>query len=759
MPSISLSLAAVLLLFSLNAASSEHEVNETPLGCKNAQNRPCIGLVLGGGGARGSAHIGVLKAIDELNIPIDLVVGTSIGSFVGGLYATNHSAAEIEHMFLSTNWDRGYQDQQPRNLIPNRRKERNDEFPIQFGIGLDLDGFKLPKGIIQGQGMKSIIDRLLGVYPELNSFDDLAIPYRAIAADAETGEQVVLDKGDLATAMQASMSLPGILRPISINGRLLVDGGIANNLPVSVARQMGAEIIIAVDIGTPSLEKEQLVSTLDIVNQMTNFLTQSNQKIARESLTAKDIHIQPNLDEVSIVGFNQMAEGIDSGYRAAKFSFKKLGALEKDSTQASTPAASLFKSSDVRQEFTRQEIENQIIDRIELVNNSRLGDDYILHRMQLEAGKPYSHEEVERGIQRLYGQGTIARATTSAREEDEKTILVVHVEEKEWGPGYLDFKLTFEDDFKSFSLFGIGASWLYTNLNPYGATWTNEIEFGSFKRLSSELYWPIGVSGVFWYGEAETSREVIAFQQNNGSYGDTIITLANAGGGAGIELSDQLDLKLGLHAESGRIKLPAILQPVFNTDRINFERQGIETKLQYDSLDDVNFSTEGWRIDASLVHTEDKLIGLKEDIQLLELTASFAWSYERHSIKPLIRKQSTYSSTIEPLLGTYELGGFLNLSGNERDFVSGPHVLFSRVVYAYELSKNQIGAITLPLYLGASYERGNAWRREGQASWSDMISSGSVFLGWDSPVGPAFLAYGVSDTGKDSLYISLGVGY
>jgi NTE family protein len=144
---------------------------------------------------------------------------------------------------------------------------------------------------------------------------------------------------------------------------------------------------------------------------------------------------------------------------------------------------------------------------------------------------------------------------------------------------------------------------------------------------------------------------------------------------------------------------------------------------------------------------------------MLELEASFAWAYGNHTIKPLIRKQSTYSDDIAPLLGTYDLGGFLNLSGNERSFISGPHSVFSRVVYAYELSQNKVGAINLPLYLGASYERGNTWRREGQVSWSDMISSGSVFLGWDSPLGPAFLGYGLSDTGKDSLYVSLGVGY
>jgi NTE family protein len=761
MPFITYSVLCILLAFSMATASAEpasqknssSEVKEKSSACKHAINRPCIGLVLGGGGARGSAHVGVLKAIEELNIPIDIAVGTSVGSFVAGLYATNHRAAEIEQVFLTTDWETGYQDDQPRSLIPNRLKERNDLFPIQLRIGLDFDGFKLPQGIIQGQGMKAIIDDSLGIYPEVESFDDLAIPYRAVASDAATGEEVVIAKGDLATAMQASMSLPGILRPVSIDGRLLVDGGIANNLPVSVARSMGAELIIAVDIGTPSLEKDQLVSTLDIVNQMTNFLTQSNQQVARDSLTPQDIHITPNLDLVGTVSFDQMPEGIDSGYRAAKFSFKKLFA---NNPAIQTDGSS---SAQAKREFTLEESENKIIDRIELVNDSRLGDDYILHRMQINAGEPYSHDKIAKGIQRLYGQGTIARASTSTREENDETILVVTVEEKEWGPGYLDFKLKFEDDFKSFSLFGIGASWQYTNLNPYGATWTNEVEFGTFKRLSSDLYWPINTSGIFWYGEAENSREVSAYQQNNGSYGDTIITLLSAGGGAGVEWSDQLTARVGVEAETGNVKLPAILQAVFNRDRISVDRQAMIARARYDSLDDAYFSTDGWRLDASFSSSNDRLLGREEAIQMLELEASFAWAYGNHTIKPLIRKQSTYSDVIEPLLGTYDLGGFLNLSGNERSFITGPHLVFSRVVYAYELSQNKVGAINLPLYLGASYERGNTWRSEGQVSWSDMISSGSVFLGWDSPLGPAFFGYGLSDTGKDSLYVSVGGGY
>ncbi len=216
---------------------SRLQAAESP--CAKVLDRPCVALVLGGGGARGGAHVGVLKELERRRIPVDLIVGTSIGAYVGGLYALGHSPAEIEQIMQQTAWGQGFRDRVERDEMPMRRKKQRDDFPINFDLGVDSRGLKLPKGVLHGQAMAALIQHAYGVVPELSSFDQLAIPFRAIATDLANRDTVVLADGSLLLAVQASMSIPGVVRPMEINNRWLVDGGVANNLPISVAKALG----------------------------------------------------------------------------------------------------------------------------------------------------------------------------------------------------------------------------------------------------------------------------------------------------------------------------------------------------------------------------------------------------------------------------------------------------------------------------------------------------------------------------------------
>lgn len=713
--------------------------------CRQLQTRPCIGLVLGGGGARGSAHVGVLKAISELGIPIDLIVGTSVGAFVGGLYATGHSADHIEMLFNAADWDKGYRDALDRGRIPNRHKRQQDAFPIQLDLGFNGKDIKLPKGWIQGQGMKNLIDSMLGPYPELSSFDQLPIAFRAVAADAESGEQVILDSGDLATALQISMSLPGILRPIERDGRLLVDGGIANNLPVNIAKAMGADIVIAVDIGSPPQTRNNLSSSFAILKQLTNFLTQDNQDYQRSLITRNDVLLRPELDDIGILDFAKMPQGIELGYRAAT---AQLGSLLQ---QHHIPAEQAWDQS-----FNYQHIQ---LDNIVLHNHTRLSEEYILQRMNLVTGQAYSQQQIQQAVDRMYGQGSIARVTTSINRQIDGTSLHIKVEEKEWGPGYLDFKLSFEDNFRSFSLFEVGASYLYSNLSPYGAEWFTAVEFGTEKRLHSELYWPLKSSGFFLAPSATIEREVDAVTEDGKSLGDSIVTTYSADQAVGYEVNDRFDLRLGLDYEQGEIELPPLLAEVLMKDEPNFKKSALYIEGNYDSLDNPNFPRQGWQASFRGQRAHNEFLELTEYLNQFELEMTAAVSVGRHSLKPLLRIQSTFSKSSPVLLGNYALGGFLNLSGNERNYVTGPHLRFANLVYRYQLAKNNFGAINLPLYLGTSIEAGNVWTKASDASFGDILTSQSVFIGWDSPLGAAYLAYGNSETGNESLYVSLGVDY
>ncbi len=212
-----------------------------------APHRPKIALVLSGGGAKGAAHLGVLKVLEEMHIPVDMVLGTSMGSYVAGMYALGYSADEVTNKTLQMDWNKGYKDKVTRQDLSLRKKMQADQFQLQTDIGVSDGEVKLPEGMYQGQGMAALLREATSNLPAQRSFNELPLPYRAIATDMETVQPVVLDHGNLALVMQASMSIPGALKPVEIDQKLLADGGIVNNLPIDIAIKMGADVIIAVE--------------------------------------------------------------------------------------------------------------------------------------------------------------------------------------------------------------------------------------------------------------------------------------------------------------------------------------------------------------------------------------------------------------------------------------------------------------------------------------------------------------------------------
>ncbi len=736
---------ALLFLTLLLATSVTGQAEERdPAVCPPSLQRPCIALVLGGGGARGGAHIGVLRYLEEQRIPIDLIVGTSVGSFVGGLYASGKSADEIEEMFRSADWNLGYQDDVPRSQIPIRRQRQKDNFPIQLDLGVGLDGVSLPQGFLQGQGMRELVDSLLGAFPRLESFNDLAIPFRAVSADIESGNEVVLASGDLAQAMQASMSIPGLVRPTEIDGRLLVDGGIANNLPISVAKELGADTVIAVDIGSPSIGRDDLGSGVAIIHQLASFLTHKNVNYQKSLLSDNDVLVHPSLENVTLLSFDKVLDGIPPGYEAAQAQLAGRQFPRSNQTLA--------------QHVGERALKEFHIENIVLNNQSGLADDYVLHRLGFEVGQNYTVQDLLVGTERLYGQGTIARIDTALSETPGGEALHIDVREKEWGPGFMDFKLAFEDNFDTVSRYQVGASYRLTNLSPYGAEWFSAGEFGTNKSLLTELYWPLKTSGFYAEVSASTDREV--FQYIDDDYfpqGELVTKEFASYGGLGWDAIDQLDIFLAARHTDGQLKFPNAITEEIGVARVDYRQDGVYLRLNYDSLDDISFPRRGWKLSSTVYRTRDKALGDSALNTIADLDLNGVVSLGAHSLRGQLSMSSVYEDDTSILIGLSALGGFLNLSGNPTDAIIGNHVRFGSLVYTYQLAANDFGAINLPLYLGLSAEAGNAWDERGKVDYSDLIHSGSIFLGWDSPLGPAYLAYGQSDTGQRSFYAYLGL--
>ncbi|MBI2733699.1 MAG: patatin-like phospholipase family protein [Aquabacterium sp.] len=271
-------------------------------------NRPRIGLVLSGGGARGLAHVGVLKVLERERIPVDVIAGTSMGAIVGGLYASGLSAQEVEAEVRKLDWDNVFASRVGRRELSQRRKEQDFEVSPLIEIGVGPDGLKAPIGSISSRGLESHLRRLTLSARHIKTFDDLPTPFRAVATDMETGQAVILQDGDLATALRSSMSVPGVFAPVEVNGRILGDGGLVNNTPVDVARQLGAQRLIVVNIGTPLARRDTLSSLTGVTAQMINILTEQNVRQSLATLTPQDVLIAPTLEGLTAADFNRAPE-------------------------------------------------------------------------------------------------------------------------------------------------------------------------------------------------------------------------------------------------------------------------------------------------------------------------------------------------------------------------------------------------------------------------------------------------------------------
>lgn len=364
-----------------------------PLSLAQAADRPKVGLVLSGGGAKGAAHVGVLKVLEEQNIPVDYVAGTSIGAYVAGMYALGYSASEIEAIMMNVDWNRGYSDTIPREALSYRDKQLRDKYNIPLNIGYADAEVKAPSGVLRGQTMSLLLRESTDVVREFTSFDELAIPYRAVATDLATSQPVILSGGSVIKAMQASATVPGALQPMLIDGRLLVDGGIANNMPVDVVKAMGADVVIAVDIGSPLVGNEELDSTIAVLNQLSTMLTAASTEAQKKLLTEKDVLIRPAIDALSTTDFSIMSTALSLGEEAARGQLAQLQGLGIEAQQY----ADYQQSKRGRSKVWLDDMQRPVVD-IVYDNHSRVSESLLEDTLGIKPGQVVKREDLEAGV-------------------------------------------------------------------------------------------------------------------------------------------------------------------------------------------------------------------------------------------------------------------------------------------------------------------------------------------------------------------------
>jgi len=705
--------------------------------------RPRIGLALSGGGARGGAHIGVLKALQELRVPVDYVAGTSIGAAIGGFFATGMQVDEIESFVQGIDWESAFLNSTPRELKAFPRKRDDDLFLVSQKPGLNRGEFELPTGVVQGQVIDLILSRVTLPVAGIDDFDALAIPFRAVAGDIATGEAVALGSGDLSRAIRASMAVPAVLTPIDIDDRLLVDGGIAMNLPVEVARSMGSEIIIAVDITDTLSTRDELNSVLDITAQLTNLLTRFGLEQQLDQLQDQDVLIRPEFSEqYSSVSFARMSETVQVGYDAVMAQRDEFAALALSEDDYAAYRARLV---DPREPAPPQ------IDFLRLDNDSMLADSVIQSRLTgIELGAPLDVDAVERAINRVYGLELYQNVRYAVVEEGGQTGLEVEVRERSWGPNYLQLGVEYSSSSDENAVFGLAASYLRTAINEQGGEWRATFHVGDEPAFFANLYQPLGDSGMFFVSPSlDIQSSLLNVFMDDQLGAELLLREGTLELAAGRELASWGEIRAGMRGGFGEAKLrvgdPAVLPPK------DFRRGEYFTRFSVDTLDDISFPRSGLLTTAEWRGSRVGALSADQDYDQLLINAVWAKSWGRHTLASTLRFDSTVSG-VAPINALHRIGGFFDLSGLNRNQRSGQHV--ARLGASWY---RRIGDFALfPAFAGISVEVGNAWDRRSDISLDTAIFGTSLWAGVDTPVGPIYVGYGIAEGGRDAFYVFLG---
>lgn len=703
----------------------------------------CIGLVLGGGGARGAAHIGVLKVLERERVPICRVAGTSMGSIVGGLYASGYTPGEIEAILSSVNWKDVLNDDPPRTDFPMRRKNDTLRYLLNYRFGLRNGTIQLPRGVIQGQKLLLLLRRLTLHTWKVPNFDALPIPFRAVATDITSGEQVLFKEGDLALAIRSSMSVPAAFAPIRVDGRLLVDGGIVNNVPVDIARAMGADRLIVVDVGAPLASDENLNSPFAITMQMLDVLMKRRTEEVLATMAPEDIKILPQLGNMSSADFDDSAAAIPLGEAAAELQVAQLRQWS-----LSAEAYSAYQTAHRRIDF-----DPPLVTFLEVIKERSNTAGYVERALEGFQGLPLDVAVLEQAIGRAYGLNNYERISWSPIDRDGKIGLDITPVDKGWGPNFMTFGLQINDDFQGGNDYQLGIEYTRTGVNRYGGEWRSRGEIGRITGLRTEFFQPVGATGqyfVFPYTEFRGYDQPL--RVGNAVATQFRVRRGALGFDAGYDFDNSTRAYFGLVrgydkatvSVGEQTRIPR-LSTVSNLGRLGLVR---------DTLDDANFPRSGGRGELLLL-ADIPGLGSSGDGQIVDVSWDQAINQGNNRFLLGARLHASWGQP-NPFNALAPLGGFTNLSGyTERELLGEQSALFRGIYYRRLGDEGRL--FSVPTYVGASLEAGNVYTERSQlVSLENLIFAGSVFVGIDSPFGPIFLGYGRADSGASSVYLNFG---
>ena len=704
-----------------------------------AAPRPRVALVLSGGGARGLAHIGVLRALRDLHVPVDIVVGTSMGSVVGGAFAAGRSVEEMEQIVRDTDWDRVLADRPARDALTLRRRDEDLDLPSRLDFGVDRHGLKLPPAAAGNAALELALAQLIPAGMRDRSVGELPLPFRSVASDLLSGELVELSDSSLFTAMRASLSIPGLFAPVRVKGRLLVDGGLVRNLPIDIARSLGADVIIAVNVGTPLATENELGSSLGVATQMLRILTEQNVQRSLHELRPGDVLITPELSQMSFLNFRAFERTIQAGDSATRTFSAQLTAL----------AVSPERYAEIEQARRNPAAATASalpLGSISIDGTRHIAADALLARSGLRSGAVLTAGQIREAAARLYGRADVADVEARIEPIGDRQDVTLHVQEADWARSRLRLGLELSSDFAQNNTFSVVALHVLSSLNSWDAELRTLMRIGTLRALTSEWWQPLGAASQYFVAPSV-------------SFGSGAIDVFAAGRRTvrtGVDQS-QMNISLGRQLSDWgdmRIGITRILQhshQVIPEDPLqhgSYSSTNLFVQAHLDTLEPIAFPIRGWLLAGSLtqpsnrseaaLHTSTQLIGLSA-FNLAEWGGHFyaEWAHANGGSAPA------------------SLGGFLRLSGAEPNSISGASILLGRLVLAKRIS-------ALPATLGGAVRVGFSLEMGGASAPSETLRlntlrrAGSAFAALDTRFGPLYFAAGATEGKGRTLYLFLG---
>jgi NTE family protein len=655
-------------------------------------------------------------------------------------------------------WQDALVDRPSRSNLSFRRRQEDREYLVRFPLGWRDGSFQLPKGLIQGQKLQQMLRMLTLRVANVEDFDHLPTRFRAVATDLETGEPMVLANGDLVSALRASLSVPGVFAPVERDGRLLVDGGVSNNLPIDVARAMGVDVLIVVDVGYPLNTRQQLNSVASVSNQMLVILMRRDAQRQRESLGPDDIVIDPQMGTLSSFDFTRLPSAIGYGDAAARAVALRLAGLSlNDADYARYVAVRSGREAPAGEGEVRFVRANSASQPFGKSIEELFGD---------LVGKAFDPYEVDRRIRRVYGQGILENLDyliepTSGIDPAIGALsgdvgLTFDAREKSWGPNYLRFGLSLQDDFSGNSTFDASARLTMTDLNRSGAEWMLDGRVGNSPHLATELYWPFSPRQR-WFVLPNAIFELRNMPLGISADGAGLLHVRDVRGGIafGRASGNATEVRAGVLLDQGSTwtRVDGVETPVEP-----FYARQYFVRYEVDALNDLAFPQRGGGLSLEWHRYEERTAGnVSADTVEMQWRQVYSWGRNRTALW-LSAGASWDGQYLEPR-NQFRLGGFMSLSGLPRDALSGPNYGIGRLIYYRQVGRGGEGILGMPLYLGMSMEMGNVWGNRREIRSTDLRTDASMFLGLDSYLGPVYLSFGYDSGGTRTVFLSVGRGF